>query len=61
MFFLVWNACKGLLNCVKQWTKPATVSLTAGAVSDLTRNRKDLITENAILRQQLIVLKRSVK
>jgi hypothetical protein len=31
----------------------------AGAISDLTRSRKDFITENAILRQQLIVLKRS--
>ena len=65
MFSSIWNACKNLFNrgkeTVKQWTKPATISLAAGAVSDLTRNRKDLITENAILRQQLIVLKRSVK
>lgn len=65
MFSSIWNACIGLFNpvkeTVKQWTKPATATLTAGAVSDLTRTRKDLITENAILRQQLIVLKRSVK
>jgi hypothetical protein len=29
--------------------------------SDLRRSRKDLIIENAILRQQLIVLNRQVK
>lgn len=65
MLSLIWNTCKNLFNrvqdVVKKWTKPTTVDLAAGAVSDATRSRKDLITENAILRQQLIVLKRSVK
>jgi len=45
----------------RRWTKPATVSLSAGALTDMTRNRVDLIAENAILRQQLIILKRQVK
>ena len=46
---------------LKQWSKPAIVSITVGSLSDLRRSRKDLIIENAILRQQLIVLKRQVK
>jgi len=36
--------------------KPATLSLKSGVLSDLTRSRSDLIVENALLRQQLIVL-----
>ncbi len=45
----------------EQWTKPATVTLAVDAVGDLSRSKSDLVVENAILRQQLIVLKRSVK
>jgi len=45
----------------KKFTKPATAVLAADIVSDITRSRKDLIAENAILRQQLIVLNRQVK
>jgi putative transposase len=43
------------------WAKPATLSLISGVLSDLTRSRSDLIVENALLRQQLIVLNRQVK
>ena len=46
---------------IKHWAKPATVSLISGFISDLTRSRSDLIVENALLRQQLIVLHRQVK
>jgi hypothetical protein len=42
----------------KQWTKPDTASLVTGMVMDATRSKRDLIAENAFLRQQLIVLKR---
>ena len=59
------KACKNFVNRIKdnikKITKPATASLAAGAVSDLPRSKSDLIVENAMLRQQLIVLKRSVK
>ena len=48
-------------NRIKQWSKPTTIKLAAEALSDLKRSRKDLIAENAILRQQLIVLNRQVK
>ncbi|MCJ7433148.1 MAG: integrase core domain-containing protein [Anaerolineales bacterium] len=46
---------------VKHWTKPATSVLIIGILSDLTRSRTDLIVENALLRQQLIVLNRQIK
>ena len=48
-------------QCLKQWTKPATAILVTSTLSDITRSRADLIAENAILRQQLIVLNRQVK
>jgi putative transposase len=43
------------------WLKPTTVSLTQGIVADSLRNRAELMAENALLRQQLIILQRSVK
>ena len=46
---------------IKQWAKPATLSMVSGILSDLTRCRADLVFENAMLRQQLIVLNRQVK
>jgi len=46
---------------LKHWAKPATLSLISGVVSDLNRSRSDLVVENALLRQQLIVLHRQVK
>ena len=65
MFSTIWNACKRLVNrvkeTVKQWTKPVSGILAVGAIKDLSRSKSDLVVENAILRQQLIVLKRSVK
>jgi putative transposase len=41
--------------------KPATRLLILGALKDLTRSKSQLIAENALLRQQLIVLNRQVK
>ena len=46
---------------IKHWTKPASSVLIIGALSDLTRSHTDLVLENALLRQQLIVLKRQIK
>ncbi|MCG3207604.1 MAG: hypothetical protein FOGNACKC_01204 [Anaerolineae bacterium] len=46
---------------ISRWTKPATTALIIGAVVDLTRNRTDLLIENALLRQQLIILNRQVE
>ncbi len=54
-----------VLHKVEQWikakTKPATSSQVVETASDLLRSKAELVAENALLRQQLIVLKRSVK
>jgi len=47
-------------RCV-HWTKPLSSSLPLGTLADLGRSKSELIAENALLRQQLIVLKRQVK
>jgi len=54
--FLLW-----LQQRIKQWVKPATPALISGLLSDLPRSRTDLIAENALLRQQLIILDRQIK
>jgi len=41
--------------------KPTTVTLALGALADLSRSKADLLVENALLRQQLIVLNRQIK
>jgi putative transposase len=46
---------------IKGWMKPTTVTLALGALADLSRSKADLLVENALLRQQLIVLHRQVK
>src|SRR5215467_7842114 len=43
------------------WTKPSNSSLILGAVADLARSKSELVAENALLRQQLIILRRHVK
>jgi putative transposase len=45
----------------KRWTKPATYTLFEGVAADLLRTKPELVAENALLRQQLIVLERQVK
>ncbi len=54
--FLLWLQVR-----IKHWIKPATSVLIIGTFFDLTRSRADLIAENALLRQQLIVLNRQIK
>jgi putative transposase len=48
-------------NWIKARTKPATSSQLLGTASHVLRSKAELVVENALLRQQLIVLKRSVK
>ncbi len=43
------------------WTKPCNTSLILGTVTDLARSKSELVAENALLRQQLIILRRQVK
>ena len=46
---------------VLRWLKPPTTSLALGTFADLTRGKAELLAENALLRQQLIILRRQVK
>src|SRR6476469_9518885 len=48
----------GLHQTLKTWTKPATPSQLLGTIADLNRSKSELMAENALLRQQLIVLNR---
>jgi len=43
------------------WIKPLRTSLPLQTLADLGRSKSGLVAENAILRQQLIILKRQVK
>jgi putative transposase len=53
-----WDA---LSSRFARWTKPLVTSLPLATLTDLGRSKSELIAENALLRQQLIILKRQVK
>ena len=46
---------------IVRWMKPRSISLLHGAIKDLTKGKSELRVENALLRQQLIILHRQVK
>ncbi len=52
---------QNLISKLWGWTKPITARPAIGVVMDITRSRQELILENALLRQQLLVLNRQVK
>jgi len=54
----LWQAVK---RWFRQWTKPINDTMVLSTALDLTRSRLELMLENALLRQQLIVLKRQTK
>jgi len=54
--FLLW-----LQQRIKHWIQSATPTLISGLLADLPHSRSDLLVENALLRQQLIVLNQQVK
>ncbi len=58
---MIGNFLHWFQHSIKHWIKPATPALISGLLTDLTRSRNDLIVENALLRQQLIVLDRQIK
>jgi transposase InsO family protein len=53
--------CHAVKERLRRWTKPDSQSLALNAVLDLGRSKSELVLENALLRQQLIVLRRQVK
>jgi putative transposase len=46
---------------VSRWIKPRTTSFALGTLADLTRGKAELLAENALLRHQLIILRRQIK
>src|SRR5258706_10121117 len=43
------------------WTRPLNTSLLLGTLADFARGKSELVAENALLRQQLIILRRQSK
>ncbi len=58
---LVTTGLLVLQDRLRSSTKPLRASPTLGFTHDLARSKPQLVIENALLRQQLIVLNRSVK
>ena len=58
---LVFFCLHRLQRCFLRWTKPPQASLLLGMAVDLARGKSELVAENALLRQQLIILRRQVK
>ena len=52
---------QALSSRLTRWTKPLGTSLSFATLTDLGRSKSELIAENALLRQQLIILRRQVK
>lgn len=50
-----------LSSRLTHWTKPLGTALSLGTLADLGKSQSQLIAENALLRQQLVVLRRQVK
>ena len=50
-----------LIEWLREWTKPDNHGLVGGTVADARRSKSELMLENALLRQQVIVLDRQVK
>jgi putative transposase len=44
-----------------RWTRPLNTSLLLGTLADLARGKSERVAENALLRQQLIILRQQVK
>ena len=53
--------CQAVKRRFRQWTKPNNHTLILNIDLDLTRSKSELVLENALLRQQLIVLERQTK
>jgi hypothetical protein len=50
-----------LYDGIVRGMKPRSTSLLLGTIADLARGKSQLLVENALLRQQLIILRRQVK
>lgn len=59
--WLTRASCHVLQTRFIAWTRPPHPGLARGVVVDLARGKAELVAENALLRQQLIVLQRQSK
>ncbi len=59
----VRSLCRKAKQRLRQWIRPdnSNDSRAVGAARDLSRSESELVLENALLRQQFIVLQRQVK
>jgi putative transposase len=57
----VRHGVDALRTRASRWAQPRPVALAAGLAADLTRRRGELLLENALLRQQLLVLHRAAR
>jgi putative transposase len=46
---------------IVRWMKPRSASRLLGTITDLAKGKPELLVENALLRQQLVILHRQVK
>ena len=58
---LVTSGFHQLHSVMMHWTKPLSTPLMLGTVTDLFRSKSQLVAENALVRQQLLILRRQVK
>jgi len=57
VYFSFQTLKKRFSHCIK----PSTTSLLLGTFTDISKGKSELLAENALLRQQLIILRRQVK
>ena len=55
------SLCQAVKHLLRRWTMPDNDAPVLNTALDLTRSRTELVLENALLRQQLIVLNRHTK
>ncbi len=58
---VVQRGLRAIGASISRLTRPSVQSLATSTIADLTRTKSQLVAENLLLRQQLLVLKRSVK
>jgi hypothetical protein len=58
---LLARLATGANQLFRHITEPARSKIVTGTLADLPRSRSELLAENALLRQQLIVLCRQMK
>src|SRR5919107_1368280 len=58
---IVKRGLQAVSTAIRRATKPISHGPALGTITDLARSKPQLVAENLLLRQQLVVLNRSVK